>query len=84
LKGQKNFSFVKHIHSIKVNNNIKPVTRKLLLNWRNSDMKKQEEAKVAPGMDDKEELEQDATENEIEKGEYTSVTTLPYDEVDPS
>ncbi|MFD2682167.1 hypothetical protein [Bacillus seohaeanensis] len=47
-------------------------------------MKKQEEAKVAPGMDDKEELEQDATRNEIEKGEYTSVTTLSYDEVDPS
>jgi hypothetical protein len=39
---------------------------------------------LAPGMDDQEELEQSATEEEIESGEYTSVTTLSYDEVDPS
>ncbi|WP_442593957.1 hypothetical protein [Neobacillus sp. D3-1R] len=39
---------------------------------------------VAPGMNDQEELEESATKQEIEKGEYTSVTTLSYDEVDPS
>ncbi|MFE8699454.1 hypothetical protein ACFYKX_02325 [Cytobacillus sp. FJAT-54145] len=43
-----------------------------------------EDTKIAPGMDDQEELEQSATDEEIEKGEYTSVTTLSYDEVDPS
>jgi hypothetical protein len=39
---------------------------------------------LAPGMNDQDELEQSATENELEKGEYTSVTTLSYDEVDVS
>jgi hypothetical protein len=39
---------------------------------------------LAPGMNDQDELEQSATENEVEKGEYTSVTTLSYDEVDVS
>ncbi|MGJ7912733.1 hypothetical protein [Neobacillus sp. LXY-1] len=39
---------------------------------------------IAPGMDDQEELEKSATEEEMESGEYTSVTTLSYDEVDPS
>jgi hypothetical protein len=39
---------------------------------------------IAPGMDDQEELEQNASKAEIEKGEFTSVTTLSYDEVDPS
>ena len=42
------------------------------------------DSKIAPGMDDQEELEQSATEGEIERGDYTSVTTLSYDEVDPS
>ncbi|MDP4084154.1 MAG: hypothetical protein Q8934_06010 [Bacillota bacterium] len=42
------------------------------------------EPTLAPGMDDQEELEQNATEEEVEKGDYTSVTTLSYDEVDPS
>ncbi len=48
---------------------------------------KAEQAKeptLAPGMDDQEELEQSASKNEIENGEYTKVTTLSYDEVDPS
>jgi hypothetical protein len=40
--------------------------------------------KIATGMDDQEELNQKATQEEIEKGEYTSVTTLSLDEVDPS
>lgn len=39
---------------------------------------------LAPGMDDQEELEQSATNEEVKKGEYTSVTTFSYDEVDPS
>jgi len=39
---------------------------------------------VAPGIDDQEELKQSATEEEMEKGEFTSVTTLSFDEVDPS
>lgn len=45
---------------------------------------KKDQPSIAPGMDDQEELEQNATEEEVEKGEYTSVTTLSYDEVDPS
>ncbi|WP_197031494.1 hypothetical protein [Bacillus sp. UNC438CL73TsuS30] len=47
-------------------------------------MDKKKDPTVAPGMDDQEELEQSATEEEVESGEYTSVTTLSYDEVDPS
>ncbi|MGG1398490.1 hypothetical protein ABE288_11860 [Bacillus salipaludis] len=47
-------------------------------------MDKKKDPTVAPGMDDQEELEQSATEEEVERGEYTSVTTLSYDEVDPS
>ncbi|WP_195891880.1 hypothetical protein [Neobacillus dielmonensis] len=39
---------------------------------------------VAPGIDDQEELEQSASQQEIDSGEYTSVTTISYDEVDPS
>lgn len=39
---------------------------------------------LAPGMNDQDELEQSASENEVEKGDYTSVTTLSFDEVDPS
>jgi hypothetical protein len=35
-------------------------------------------------MDDQPELEKDATKKEIERGDYTSVTTLSFDEVDPS
>jgi hypothetical protein len=46
--------------------------------------KKKQEATIAPGMNDQDELEQDATKKEIERGEYTSVTTLSFDEVDPS
>lgn len=39
---------------------------------------------LAPGMNDREELEQDANQNDIEKGEFTRVTTFSFDEVDPS
>ncbi|MCM2532090.1 hypothetical protein NDK43_06400 [Neobacillus pocheonensis] len=45
---------------------------------------KQMKPTLAPGMDDQEELDKSATEKEVERGEYTSVTTLSYDEVDPS
>ncbi|WP_200894729.1 hypothetical protein [Bacillus alveayuensis] len=49
-------------------------------------MKKREkqEPTIAPGIDDDEELEQNATKEEIARGDYTEVTTLSYDEVDPS
>jgi len=39
---------------------------------------------IAPGIDDQEELDQKATDEEIRKGNYTKVTTLSYDEVNPS
>lgn len=39
---------------------------------------------LAPGMNDQEVLDQSASKEEIKNGEYTRVTTLSYDEVDPS
>lgn len=39
---------------------------------------------LAPGMNDQDELDQSANEKEVEHVEYTSVTTLSFDEVDPS
>jgi len=42
------------------------------------------EPTIAPGLDDQDILEQSATEEEIQNGEYTNVTTLSYDEVGPS
>lgn len=39
---------------------------------------------VATGIDDGEELNQEATEEEIEEGEYTEVTRLVWDEYDSS
>jgi hypothetical protein len=39
---------------------------------------------VAPGMDDTEELNQEATGNEIQNGDFTEVTVVSNDEVDPS
>ncbi|GHI00954.1 hypothetical protein [Neobacillus kokaensis] len=50
---------------------------------KRKDQKKQTPT-LAPGMDDHEELEQRASEEEIEDGEYTSVTTFSFDEVEPS
>lgn len=51
-------------------------------------MKKKDEQNldnmVAPGIDDHEEFDKQATEEDIKKGEYTSVTTLSLDEVNPS
>ena len=46
--------------------------------------KRKQEPTVAPGLDDREELEQRASEDEIRAGEYTDVTSLSWDEVDPS
>ncbi|MDR4886737.1 hypothetical protein RGU12_04115 [Fredinandcohnia sp. QZ13] len=45
---------------------------------------KKEEPTIAVGMDTEEELREDASMKEIEKGDYTQVTTLSYDENDPS
>lgn len=45
---------------------------------------KKNEPTLAPGMDDHEELEKSATNEELDKGEYTNVTTLSFDEVGPS
>ncbi|WP_169823875.1 hypothetical protein [Bacillus marinisedimentorum] len=42
------------------------------------------EEKYAPGMDDENELNEEATKKEKRKGEYTKVTKLSYDEADPS
>lgn len=39
---------------------------------------------IAPGMDDQEELDQSADQKDVAKGEFTKVTTLSFDEVDPS
>lgn len=39
---------------------------------------------IAPGLNDDPELREEATQEEIENGEYTSVTTFSWDEVDPS
>ncbi|MBE4910019.1 hypothetical protein IMZ08_18435 [Bacillus luteolus] len=46
--------------------------------------KKQNIPSVAPGIDDDEELERSASKQEKDKGEFTQVTKLSYDEVDPS
>ena len=51
-------------------------------------MKKRDRAKdeptVAEGMNTEDQLQKDATPEEIESGDYTSVTTLSLDENDPS
>lgn len=47
-------------------------------------MKKNQKPTIAPGIDDQEELNKEATKEEIENGEYTSVTTFSWDEIDPS
>jgi hypothetical protein len=48
------------------------------------DREKKVEPSLAPGMDDNEDLQQEASEQEIKDENYTSVTTLSLDEVDPS
>ncbi|WP_453989678.1 hypothetical protein [Bacillus nitroreducens] len=45
---------------------------------------KKEEPTIAVGMDTEDELQKDATMEEIEKGDFTQVTILTNDENDPS
>ncbi|WP_374722813.1 hypothetical protein [Peribacillus tepidiphilus] len=51
-------------------------------------MKRQKQANnkptIAEGINTEDELKKSATKEEIEKGEYTRVTTLSLDENDPS
>lgn len=51
---------------------------------KNKNQNRNNEPTIAPGMDDSDELEQAATKTEIEKGEFTQVIKLSYDEVGPS
>lgn len=46
--------------------------------------KRTAEPTMAEGMNTEDELNRDATPEEISKGEYTEVTTLSLDENDPS
>jgi len=46
--------------------------------------KKETRPSLAPGLDDEKILEIKATREEIEDGDYTMVTKLTYDEVDPT
>jgi len=46
--------------------------------------KNKNEPIIAPEIDDSEELEKQASKEEVEKGEVTNVTTLSFDEVEPS
>lgn len=41
-----------------------------------------DEPKIAPGIDDEKELEQQATKEEKENGEYTEVTTVTLEHSD--
>ncbi|USK33196.1 hypothetical protein [Bacillus sp. V2I10] len=43
-----------------------------------------DEQTLAEGINTEDELNRDATEEEIDKGDYTKVTTLSLDENDPS
>ncbi|MBB6452391.1 hypothetical protein HNQ94_000836 [Salirhabdus euzebyi] len=46
--------------------------------------KKDVEPTIAEGIDTEDELKEEATKEEVEKGDFTSVTTLSSDENDPS
>jgi hypothetical protein len=46
--------------------------------------RKNEEPTIAVGIDTEDQLKEDATNEEVDKGEYTKVTTLSLDENDPS
>lgn len=47
-------------------------------------IQKKNEPTIAEGMNTEDELNQDATSAEIDRGESTQVTTLSFDENDPS
>lgn len=49
-----------------------------------NEKKQSPDPKVAPGLDPDEAYGEDATNAEVEKGDYTTVTKLTYDEYDPS
>ncbi|WP_180994443.1 hypothetical protein [Bacillus sp. Marseille-P3661] len=49
-----------------------------------TDKQQKYEATVAPGIDDHEELGQKASNKDIAQHNTTKVTTLSYDETDPS
>ncbi|WP_162990089.1 hypothetical protein [Mesobacillus foraminis] len=51
---------------------------------KNKSGKQNQQPSIAPGMDDSEELGQKASQSDRQKGEYTEVTNLSFDEVDPS
>jgi hypothetical protein len=65
-------------------NNTNHINRKGSYSIMKKNRENKNEPTIAPGLDDQNELEQNATKNEIKKGESTSVYTLSYDEVDPS
>jgi len=44
----------------------------------------EEISRIAPGIDDDEELNMEASTQEIQQGDSTRVFTFSYDEVDPS
>jgi hypothetical protein len=46
--------------------------------------RKEKKPTIANGIDDHEELDQKASKKDIEKGDYTKVVSLSYDEVNPS
>ncbi|MFK9092564.1 hypothetical protein [Bacillus salipaludis] len=46
---------------------------------KNKNRNRNTEPSIAPGIDDSEDPEQAATKDEIDKGEYTEVTTLSFD-----
>ncbi|MBS4198192.1 hypothetical protein KHA93_00775 [Bacillus sp. FJAT-49732] len=45
---------------------------------------KSDDPKIAPGIDTEDSYGEDATQANIDKGDYTTVTRLVYDEYDPS
>ncbi|WP_194841356.1 hypothetical protein [Salinibacillus xinjiangensis] len=45
---------------------------------------RKDEPTIAAGMDTEDELKEEATEKEVERGDYTRVTSLSLDENDPS
>ncbi|MDR6224403.1 hypothetical protein [Desmospora profundinema] len=40
--------------------------------------------RIAPGMNDGEELDRKASEDDVKRSDHTEATTLSYDEVEPS
>ncbi|GAA0501411.1 hypothetical protein GCM10008986_31080 [Salinibacillus aidingensis] len=51
---------------------------------RKEKRRRKDEPTIAPGMDTEDELKEEATREEVEEGDYTNVTTVSWDENDPS